>query len=110
MLFRMPSIRSEIETTLHVHGKTPEDVLYVSYVHKNESFYCDYQEFAEVAQSISWAFDLSSPYAIHIVGFDWWITPDMHGVWRLHTMPIKPGTYKTPDLMLLRRTPGDGEW
>ncbi len=93
---------------LERHGKSKDDVRYISYctgkcLKTRKTFYCSLEDFCKVTENIHWPFDLVWAFEIKIVGDRWWFTYDYHGDWSFHEIPRQPETYKVPVLEEIKK-------
>lgn len=95
-------IAKELLLTMKRINKTFEDVEYVGYAIAQPNFghidryHCDIVEFLAATTHATTCFDINWPFEINVVGKDFWLDYDYHGIWTLHHPPIKPVTYRRP--------------
>lgn len=100
--FHDSPIAKELVSTLKLINKTLEDVKYVGYAVAQpnyghiDRYYCDVEEFLAATTYATSCFDINWPFEIHVVGNDFWLDYDYHGVWTLHSPPTKPLIYRCP--------------
>jgi len=95
-------ITKELLSTLKRISKTLDDIEYVTYAVAQpnyghiDHYHCDIVDFLASTTYATSCFDILWPYEINVVGKDFWLDYDYHGVWTLHSPPIKPVTYRCP--------------
>jgi hypothetical protein len=100
--FHDSPLTKELVSTLKRINKTLDDVEYVGYAVAQPNFghidhyYCDIGEFLAATTYATSCQDIHWPHEIHVVGKEFWLDYDYHGLWILHAPPTKPMTYRCP--------------
>lgn len=92
MLNDMQNFKDEILEKLHHHGKTKDDVLFIT----DDKVYCRFDDFLNLIKDYEYDSGYGMQYIYHhlkIVGKDWWMERheyDGGECWHFKTIPSKP--------------------